>query len=469
MAYQPTQQGPQQPQKYPFVGKAYQYWGEQPGFVYDPYRDSYTPDPKQRQEYLENSGIAQKQPKQPGLGPILGATVGVGGAMALGQSLGSSAGSGLGGMLGGTTTAGTAATTGTAAGTGAATGAAGGAATGAATGTTAGLGAATTAGTGAATTAATGASTGAATGTAAGAGGSAASGATSGGLMASGLGVGLGAGAVGAYYAPSYIKYGKQLADGKTNQDSSIKTAMLTNPLTAWAVPIADALGINFGGTGKGKRQLIRDKVRDKLVETNVISGDDYTLKFSDGGTFDIGKDGGARIKNAEGQERQYSDVDFKDPRASLTVAAINPLAAIITGGGKQVTSDFAGLYTNAVLNDAKDPATVNSRIKELYAKHGINSAADAAGVIDNLVKEKLLDQETANAYKNGLNLVFQPQPGAPVAPQRPGMAPLQPGQTPQSTAGAVSNGMIAPTPQTPQRSSTRSPGIGRDGRRIQY
>jgi hypothetical protein len=274
---------------------------------------------------------------------------------------------------------------------------------------------------------------------------------------------GLGAGAVAAYYGPSYYKYGRQLAEGKTNQDSSVKTAMLTNPLTAWAVPIADALGVNFGGTGKDKRQLIRDKVRENLVKSNVVSDQDYLLKFSDGSSFDIGKDGGARLRNEEGKDRQYSDVDFKDPRASNTVAALNPLAAIITGGGKQVTSDFAGLYTNAVLNGGADPATVNNRIKELYAKHGINSPADAGAVLDNLVKEKLLDQQTANIYKNGLGLVYgqtTPTSQLPAA----GPAPLQPGQTPQSTAAAASGGMIAPV-----RSNTRSPGIDKNGRRIFY
>jgi hypothetical protein len=52
------------------------------------------------------------------------------------------------------------------------------------------------------------------------------------------------------------------------------------------------------------------------------------------------------------------------------------------------------------------------------------------------------------------------PTAGAPAA----GPAPLQPGQTPQSTAAAASGGMIAPV-----RSNTRSPGIDKNGRRISY
>lgn len=60
--------GPQAPEKYPIpVGDNYQYWGEQPGFVYDPWKDQYLPDPRQQKDYAEKTGFAKKEVKPPGM------------------------------------------------------------------------------------------------------------------------------------------------------------------------------------------------------------------------------------------------------------------------------------------------------------------------------------------------------------------------------------------------------------------
>ena len=385
----PTTQGPQNPSKYPRTGPSYAYYGEQQGFVYNPWTDRYVPDPNAVRQYEEAQGIREPEKKPP------------------------SAANTIGGLIGGSSSAPVASSTTAGTGTGAAE---------------------------AGTTAAS----------------------TSGGLLPA-LGVGLGAGAVSYYYGPSYMKYGSQLASGKINQDSGLKSAALSNPITAWAVPIADKLGISFGSNGKGKRQLVRDKVRDFLVDNKVVDKKDYQLKFSDGSTFDIGKDGGARLKNTKGEERQYSDVDFSDPRAGMVVGSVNPLAAIITGGDKQASNDFAGTYTNAILNGSPDNATANQRLRELYAKHNV-TAVDAIKTIDQLIADKRIDAQTGAAYKNGINVVFGAKPidlnqpvGAP-----PGVAPIAPGQTPASTVNAASGGMI------PQRTG-RSPGFDKNGKRINY
>ena len=88
--------GPQQPQKYPFVGSRYGIYGEQPGYVYNPWSDTYKPDPKQVQQYAEQTGFAEK-PKEPaGFAdialPIAGASALVAGGKYLGENIGSIAG-----------------------------------------------------------------------------------------------------------------------------------------------------------------------------------------------------------------------------------------------------------------------------------------------------------------------------------------------------------------------------------------
>lgn len=72
----PTTRGPQNPGKYPRTGPTYAYYGEQPGFVYNPWTDRYVVDPNAQREYEEQQGIRQKEPKQPSAGNQLATTIG---------------------------------------------------------------------------------------------------------------------------------------------------------------------------------------------------------------------------------------------------------------------------------------------------------------------------------------------------------------------------------------------------------
>lgn len=72
MAYTPQAPGPQNPNNYPVSpGENYRRWGEQQGWVYDPYKDHYFPDPKAQQNLYEQQGRVQKQPKPQSLGGLL--------------------------------------------------------------------------------------------------------------------------------------------------------------------------------------------------------------------------------------------------------------------------------------------------------------------------------------------------------------------------------------------------------------
>jgi hypothetical protein len=287
--------------------------------------------------------------------------------------------------------------------------------------------------------------------------------------------------ATGAYnYKKLFDVMGDAPKGGETTRNMAVQ-GFTTGGLVGAAI---GAIGSQFG-SGKDKNQMGRDAVRKYLVDQKVVDKADYTIKFADGSTFDIGKDGGARLTNNEGKERQYSDVDFNDPRAGMVVGSVNPLAAIITGGNKKLSSDFAGEYTNAVLAGGGDDSAVNARIRELYAKHNI-TAADASKIIDQLVADKKVDAQTGASYKNGINVVFGATPPklsqpVPAPGTVPGVAPLQPGQTAASTAAVAQNGGLmgsgtqaAPAQPAasggliPPRSGT-SPGFDRNGRRINY
>lgn len=54
--------GEQNPGKYPFVGANYKRLGEQPGFLYNPWSDTYQPDPKAVNQYKDDQGLTQKSP-----------------------------------------------------------------------------------------------------------------------------------------------------------------------------------------------------------------------------------------------------------------------------------------------------------------------------------------------------------------------------------------------------------------------
>jgi hypothetical protein len=88
------QAGQQQVGKYPYVGPAYQKYGEQPGWVYSPRDDKYYRDQASREqldEYEQQQGLKEKAPKQPGLLDTVAPMAGTLGAIYLGKTLGQEA------------------------------------------------------------------------------------------------------------------------------------------------------------------------------------------------------------------------------------------------------------------------------------------------------------------------------------------------------------------------------------------
>lgn len=82
--------GPKTPEKYPFVGPAYMHYGEQPGWIYDPYGEAnggvpYKPDPKTANSYYEGAGLQEPPKEKPGLLDTLGPLAAGAGTIALAQ------------------------------------------------------------------------------------------------------------------------------------------------------------------------------------------------------------------------------------------------------------------------------------------------------------------------------------------------------------------------------------------------
>lgn len=205
--------------------------------------------------------------------------------------------------------------------------------------------------------------------------------------------------------------------------------SFLPGPGTVIGAGVGGLLGLGAGmiGGNKDKDQLGRDAVRSKLKGAGII-GDNYQLTRADGSTFDIGKDGDAMLKNAAGQERRYFDVDFNDANAASVVGAVDPLAAIISGGDEKLRNDYAGYFANYVLGGG-DP---QANVQRLYEQFGMNKDTAWEG-INQLESKGRIDQQMGHVFRNGLNNVFSG--GQFVKAQTPGQ-PQQLQQTIPTSKG---------------------------------
>lgn len=132
------------------------------------------------------------------------------------------------------------------------------------------------------------------------------------------------------------------------------QAALLTNPVTA-PLAIADMLGFSsIGGGGKSEQQKERDQLRklgaeqgllikaDKeLADSNGLKEGNYYTRLANGGYADVGKDGGAKIKNYStnidgNTERNTWDIDWSDPRTARAIGYMNPAMLMIYGDDYQ-------------------------------------------------------------------------------------------------------------------------------------
>jgi hypothetical protein len=182
---------------------------------------------------------------------------------------------------------------------------------------------------------------------------------------------------------------------------------------------IGAAVGGGAGGLiggDKGKDQLSRDGVRKGLKKIGFVGqNNDWALRNPDGTSFDIGKDGNARIKDPSGRERRQFEVDFSNPRASQVVGYLDPLAGIMTGEDEKLRSAFSGYLTNSALMGAD----AKSNARSYYDRLGVNKEG-ALRELQKLRDAKKIDENRYSAYNNSLNLLFgdeKPQTPSPSNP----------------------------------------------------
>jgi len=227
---------------------------------------------------------------------------------------------------------------------------------------------------------------------------------------------GIGAVVIGAMdTANRYNAYKKQARGGNMtgSETRAVATAPFVENMPLYGTLFDPArplhkLSKDVLGSTKADSQIKRDRVRIDLQKTGFLNKEDksdYTFKFADGGVFDFGKDGGAKLKNFDGKgERRYKEIDFTNTNATAASEYNAGLAKIITSGvsDPNIANDYTGYLTNAALEGAKDSEAVRIRTKEMYEKAGYQDIESVNEAYDELVKNERMTEAEANIMKAG-------------------------------------------------------------------
>lgn len=213
----------------------------------------------------------------------------------------------------------------------------------------------------------------------------------------------------------------QKLLGGKLNKLRGKYDEFMDSPVGAAINPVGYAQnkilskGLSMLGGGKDEDQQSRDRVRAALqgggfFDPEGKSKDDWTAENADGSSFDIGKDGGARLDDG----RRYDEVNTD--KQGGAIGAMNPLAYLVTGGDEKLATSFAGYFTNTITQGAggSDMAVANGNALDKYKKAGFDTPDKAHAGIDELVKAGKIPPDKAAAFHGGINTVFGTAPKAP-------------------------------------------------------
>jgi hypothetical protein len=215
-------------------------------------------------------------------------------------------------------------------------------------------------------------------------------------------------------FAGAFEKYlGKELGGG-------------INELAKYAMPYHKITDVIYG-SNKDDDQLYRDRVRKRLQEKGILD-ENWNYSNEDGSKFDMGKDGSTRNYNT----------DDTNPLTASTIPLIDPITEIITGGNEKLRSDFTAYFTRAVTEGAKTPEQVEANVQNLITKLGLTKE-QVDGTLTSLVEDERIDQQRADVYRANISRFNLPS---------------------EATGTDLETG-------ADMRTSTTSPGIGADGRRI--
>jgi hypothetical protein len=218
------------------------------------------------------------------------------------------------------------------------------------------------------------------------------------------------------------MNWGKSTPARGAASGAAVGAAIGTCIFPGVGTAVGAALGMIGGGligainTGKHKDQVVRDQVRDMLVQANVLDAN-FGLTLADGTIYDMGRDGGK--KSDLGGFRPF-EVDLSRPMVNEAIGWVDPLADLLFPGMPKVKTDFAGYFANAVLSNAKDLNDVRANVAALMQRLGLNNDQLAQAIIQRTQMGQM-PVHLAQAYLNGINqrldLSFQPRAQTELSP----------------------------------------------------
>jgi len=219
--------------------------------------------------------------------------------------------------------------------------------------------------------------------------------------------------------------------------------------------------GLNFQGTdvyaswfgsGKGGDQRLRDAYRSHIQEYFPgLVNDNWELTLPDGTVFNLGMDGGARLQNVDGSERQYHDIDWEMEGIGEYVGMANPIGALLTGASGDRWQDAVSWITNALTTTKGGGVIENTR--SIYEQAGLDRNTAYQGILD-LTEMGRLTEGERDSMLASIDKVFGVMPdqaggAGGYGPQQPQVAGPPPPRVPwpnQPATGTVP-GSYGPPP----------------------
>lgn len=279
------------------------------------------------------------------------------------------------------------------------------------------------------------------------------------------------AGTVGAV---DVLSHGNQYSPGHSGLEGAASGAAIGSYFGPWGAGIgagvgglAGLLASQFGHGPNYYDANKRGKAIGGLIDSGFLQAEpggvitkggrsfpQGSVELADGSRYNIGGDEQITRVGSDGKQLHAYDVDFGNGTdIGNVVAAINPIAGYLAKGDKKLTRDLAGYLTNAAVSSGD----VMGNVRNFYRSLGMGHD-QIYGAIVEMQKSGQLDDERANAYRNGLDQLYsvgafapggKPKPAnqaTPAASQPVPAAPNQP--APRDTNVMPPRGPVATPPQ---------------------
>lgn len=203
---------------------------------------------------------------------------------------------------------------------------------------------------------------------------------------------------------------------GATVLGTSIGTAAFPVIGTAIGAAVGVTAGLIAGNTGTGKNtgQLMRDGWRGAMRDSGFASKNkqgDTTVTLADGSEYNIGLDGGGKLVNKDGSERNSFDIDWGNQVAADSIPAAH-LAAIATGldptgaESHDLFNRATGQLVNAATSNADTVEGARANYKAIMDKAGVDPRQLGMRIETLRATNKITDQEYG-VYLDQINQMY--------------------------------------------------------------